>query len=116
MMGSEHADAMQVAERNLSEERSEHARTERLKRDYAKHATHWKKMYTEERAAGQVEREKASDLRRQLVKAEQATRGADHQVLSLQRQLSALGDVDCGASRHAFARVSTPGDQGSRLC
>ena len=46
-----HLDAMQVAERNLSEEKADHARAQRLMTEHAWQATHWRKKCGEARAA-----------------------------------------------------------------
>ena len=93
MKRREHRDWTQVYEKELSEEREQHARTERLKRTATKYASrYWGEKQAAQKNAAAC-RALAAESKRQVTLAEQDTRRVTFQNLSLHRQLSLLSDV-----------------------
>ena len=89
----EHLDLMQVAEMRLSEDQQAHTRTSRLLGETEKQRRYWRGKWGADREAAAAAQTCAAELKRHATAAEQETRRANFQILSLQRQLSLLGDA-----------------------
>lgn len=77
----------------LSEEKSDHARTHRLKCRAEWQGAHWYRKCEAAKKEAADANERASEMKRSVTAAEQETRRSHFQNLSLQRQLSRLSDV-----------------------
>ena len=89
----EHAHWRQQFEMQLSEEKTDHARTLRLKRELEKRSSYWSRKCEAARAEARGANVRASEAQRNVTAAEQEMRRANFRILSLERQLSLLNDV-----------------------